>query len=70
MSSSSPLATNKLLSGFDLEAAKSWKKREELGYDVDQEKFVDLVRQMVTTIPGARIGIEKVLAHPWLLSGK
>lgn len=55
-----------MMSALSLEAAKGWRKRRELRWDALQDEFIDLLERMVTTVPGARLDIAEVLAHPWL----
>lgn len=58
--------TDQLMLEISLEAAEGWRRRAGLHWVAQPEEFVDLLQRMVTTVPGARLDIAEVLAHPWL----
>lgn len=49
------------------EAAHGWEKRARRNWVTQPELFIDLLQRMVISVPGARLDVEGVLTHPWLV---
>lgn len=60
------LSKDQLISELSEAAAKGWGDRGQYSANAQHREFIDLIRRMVVTDPGARLDIAEVLAHPSL----